>query len=108
FRPEMIGGAGAGSAGGGLRGGPDAPVDGDGTGLSAASESPVASAGAARGAPSNGPPLTLPGGLSLEEVERRYVEHTLAAAGGRVGEAARRLGLSRKAFWSLRKRLGLL
>jgi len=109
FRPEMIGGAGTGSAaGGGLRGAPAAPVDGGGTGPSAAPGSPVASPDTGGGPSSNGPPLTLPGGLSLEEVERRYVEHTLAAAGGRVGEAARRLGLSRKAFWSLRKRLGLL
>jgi DNA-binding NtrC family response regulator len=52
--------------------------------------------------------LRLPLGLSLEEVERRYIEATLEEVDGEVQEAARRLGVTRKVLWSRRKKHGLL
>jgi two-component system response regulator AtoC len=50
----------------------------------------------------------LPLGLTLEEVERRYIEATLAACDGQVARAAEELGVTRKVLWMRRKRLGLL
>ncbi|MDQ3557202.1 MAG: sigma 54-interacting transcriptional regulator [Gemmatimonadota bacterium] len=50
----------------------------------------------------------LPMGLSLAEVERRYIELTLAENGGNVAAAADQLGVSRKVLWQRRKRHGLL
>ena len=44
---------------------------------------------------------------SLEEVERRYIAATLQHARGNQTEAARLLGISRKALWEKRKRYGL-
>ena len=44
---------------------------------------------------------------TLDEVERRYIAATLHAARGNQTEAARLLGISRKALWEKRKRYGL-
>ena len=44
---------------------------------------------------------------TLEEVERRYIELTLAHARGNQTRAAAILGISRKALWEKRKRYGL-
>jgi two-component system, NtrC family, response regulator AtoC len=46
-------------------------------------------------------------GLTLDEVERRYLTAALAANHGELGELARRLGISRKTLWEKRKRYGL-
>jgi two-component system, NtrC family, response regulator AtoC len=51
--------------------------------------------------------LPVPRGLTLEEVERLYIEATLLEVGGSVNEAARRLGVSRKVLWQRRKRHGI-
>jgi transcriptional regulator with PAS, ATPase and Fis domain/tetratricopeptide (TPR) repeat protein len=42
------------------------------------------------------------------ELERRFMENALAAAGGRVAEAAQLLGLSRKGLFLKRRRRGLV
>jgi len=52
--------------------------------------------------------LALPLGLTLEEVERRYIEATLEACDEQVARAAEQLGVTRKVLWMRRKRLGLL
>jgi DNA-binding NtrC family response regulator len=44
---------------------------------------------------------------TLEEVEQRYIAATLRDARGNQTEAARLLGISRKALWEKRKRYGL-
>jgi DNA-binding NtrC family response regulator len=44
---------------------------------------------------------------TLDEVERRYIELTLRQTKDNQGEAARILGISRKALWEKRKRYGL-
>jgi DNA-binding NtrC family response regulator len=44
---------------------------------------------------------------TLDEVERRYIAATLRHARGNQTEAARLLGISRKALWEKRKRYGL-
>jgi DNA-binding NtrC family response regulator len=44
---------------------------------------------------------------TLEEVERRYIAATLQHVRGNQTEAARMLGISRKALWEKRKRYGL-
>lgn len=44
---------------------------------------------------------------TLEEVERRYIAATLRHVRGNQTEAARLLGISRKALWEKRKRYGL-
>jgi DNA-binding NtrC family response regulator len=44
---------------------------------------------------------------TLEELERRYIELTLRRTKDNQGEAARILGISRKALWEKRKRFGL-
>jgi Nif-specific regulatory protein len=57
--------------------------------------------------PGGGPPsVSLPLGLPLDEVTRRYVEATVEACGGSRTEAARRLGLGRNtvARWLAGKR----
>jgi transcriptional regulator with PAS, ATPase and Fis domain len=52
--------------------------------------------------------LRIPLGLSLEEVERRYIEEALAEDPRRdLAEVASRLGISRKTLWEKRKRYGL-
>ena len=53
---------------------------------------------------SDGVPL----GMTLEEAERRYIEATLDSVDGNVGEAAKRLGVTRKVLWNRRKKHGLL
>lgn len=56
--------------------------------------------------PANG--LALPTGLTLEEVERRYLESTIQAMEGTsLGEIADRLGISRKTLWDKRRRYGI-
>jgi len=75
-----------------------------------------AGSGSAAGLPSPGGPATaaapdtvrVPRGLTLEAVERLYIESTLRDVDGRVNEAAAQLGMTRKVFWARRKRLGLL
>ena len=44
---------------------------------------------------------------TLDELERRYVEIVLRQTRDNQGEAARILGISRKALWEKRKRFGL-
>jgi two-component system, NtrC family, response regulator AtoC len=51
--------------------------------------------------------LAVPFGLTLEKVERRYIEATLARKTTELGEVARCLGISRKTLWDKRKRWGL-
>lgn len=56
---------------------------------------------------SSEPFLVLEAGLSLEEVERRYVTATLRGRGyGELGQVANRLGISRKTLWEKRRRYG--
>jgi DNA-binding NtrC family response regulator len=45
--------------------------------------------------------------MTLEEVERRYIERVLHEEGGHVERAARRLGLSRSTLYEMIKRQGL-
>jgi len=42
------------------------------------------------------------------DLERRFIEHALTNAGGRVAEAAQLLGLSRKGLFLKRRRQGLM
>jgi len=51
--------------------------------------------------------VSLPLGLTLEEVERRYLEATLAARDAGQGMHAAGLGISRKTLWEKRKRYGV-
>lgn len=51
--------------------------------------------------------LTLERGLTLEEVERRYIAAALSQARSELGELAQRLGISRKTLWEKRRRYGL-
>ena len=51
--------------------------------------------------------LTFEPGLTLEEVERRYITAALAEARSELGDLARRLGISRKTLWDKRRRYGL-
>jgi DNA-binding NtrC family response regulator len=51
--------------------------------------------------------VTLPLGLTLEEVERRYLQAALGACEAGQGEHAARLGISRKTLWEKRKRYGV-
>jgi DNA-binding NtrC family response regulator len=46
-------------------------------------------------------------GLTLEEVERRYITATLSDGRSELGELAQRLGISRKTLWEKRRRYGL-
>jgi DNA-binding NtrC family response regulator len=52
--------------------------------------------------------LDQPLARALEELERRFIEHALSAAGGRVADAAQLLGLSRKGLFLKRRRCGLV
>jgi DNA-binding NtrC family response regulator len=47
-------------------------------------------------------------GLSLAEVEKEYIRHTLEELDGDIQRAAESLGISRKSLWERRKRHGLL
>jgi DNA-binding NtrC family response regulator len=51
--------------------------------------------------------LPVPRGLTLDEVERLYIEATLSEVGGSINDAARQLGVSRKVLWQRRKRHGM-
>jgi two-component system, NtrC family, response regulator AtoC len=51
--------------------------------------------------------LTFEQGLTLEEVERRYITAALSEARTELGDLARRLGISRKTLWEKRRRYGL-
>jgi DNA-binding NtrC family response regulator len=51
--------------------------------------------------------VTFEQGLTLEEVERRYITAALSEARTELGELARRLGISRKTLWEKRRRYGL-
>jgi len=66
---------------------------------------PTSSSAPAAGADGDG--VMMPRGLTLDEVERRYIQATLADTEGRIQEAADRLGVSRKVLWMRRKKLGL-
>ena len=55
--------------------------------------------------PSNAVPV--PRGLTLDEVERLYIEATLRDVGGSINAAAAQLGVSRKVLWQRRKRHGI-
>jgi DNA-binding NtrC family response regulator len=52
--------------------------------------------------------LDQPLGQAIREVEEHFIDHALAATGGRVTEAAGILGLSRKGLFLKRRRRGLL
>lgn len=53
------------------------------------------------------PGLTVPFGLGLDEVERRYIEATLDRAGpGDLAGVADTLGIARKTLWEKRRRYG--
>jgi DNA-binding NtrC family response regulator len=58
-------------------------------------------------APTEGSDRALARRPTLDEVERRYIAATLRHARGNQTEAARLLGISRKALWEKRKRYGL-
>jgi transcriptional regulator with PAS, ATPase and Fis domain len=45
---------------------------------------------------------------AMAELERRFIKHAMAAAGGRVADAAQLLGLSRKGLFLKRRRQGLI
>jgi two-component system, NtrC family, response regulator AtoC len=57
-------------------------------------------------APADG--IHIAGGLTLDEVERLYIDDTLRRLGGNVNQAAQVLGVSRKVLWQRRKRHGML
>jgi DNA-binding NtrC family response regulator len=57
--------------------------------------------------PAPGTAVTFPRGLTLDEVERRYIEATLQELGGSVESAARQLGISRKVLWQRRRKHGI-
>jgi two-component system response regulator AtoC len=52
--------------------------------------------------------VVLPRGMTLDEVEKRYIEETLADTRGNVAAAASRLGVTRKVLWARRRKHGLL
>jgi two-component system response regulator AtoC len=58
--------------------------------------------------PADGDAFAIPRNLTLADVERAYIEATLAACDDRVQQAAEILGISRKNLWEKRKRYGLL
>jgi two-component system, NtrC family, response regulator AtoC len=51
--------------------------------------------------------IPIPRGLTLDEVERLYIEATLKELGGNINVAADQLGVSRKVLWQRRKKHGL-
>jgi DNA-binding NtrC family response regulator len=52
--------------------------------------------------------LDQPLARAMEDLERRFIEHAMAASGGRVADAAQLLGLSRKGLFLKRRRRGLV
>ena len=65
----------------------------------------LAPAGAAPAPVTNA--LQVPRGLTLDEVERMYIEATMNDLGGSVSAAAEQLGISRKVLWQRRKKHGM-
>jgi DNA-binding NtrC family response regulator len=67
---------------------------------------------AVEAAPSNGHHspngYAIPTGLSLADVEKEYIRHTLAHYDGDIQRSAESLGISRKSLWERRKKHGLL
>ena len=63
-------------------------------------------------APGNGHPASngfaMPTGLSLADVEKEYIRHTLEHYDGDIQRSAESLGISRKSLWERRKKHGLL
>lgn len=59
------------------------------------------------GAAGDGAGVRIPLGLTLAEVERRYLDATLKDDDGTINEMAKRLGVSRKVFWQRRRQYGL-
>ncbi|HET6764278.1 MAG TPA: sigma-54 dependent transcriptional regulator [Longimicrobiaceae bacterium] len=51
--------------------------------------------------------IAVPRGLTLEDVEKLYIEATLDELDGSITAAARQLGISRKVLWQRRKRHGI-
>ena len=51
--------------------------------------------------------ITLPPGLTLDEVERRYLRFALERGPAELREVAESLGMSRKTLWEKRRRFGL-
>jgi transcriptional regulator with PAS, ATPase and Fis domain len=51
--------------------------------------------------------LDQPLGSAIEQLERQFIAHAMDLSGGRVTEAAARLGLSRKGLFLKRRRQGL-
>ncbi len=56
----------------------------------------------------NGDAYPIPKNLTLADVEKAYIQATLAACGNHIQQAAEILGISRKNLWEKRKRYGLL
>ncbi len=52
--------------------------------------------------------LDQPLALAVRELEQKFIEHAMQAAGGRVADAAHQLGLSRKGLFLKRRRSGML
>ena len=55
----------------------------------------------------NGPASQDDGNLTLEQLERRQIERVLTAQGGRVAEAAKRLGIPKSTLYQKLKTLGI-
>jgi DNA-binding NtrC family response regulator len=53
------------------------------------------------------PTVPMPGGGTLDELEKQAILNTLEAVGGNKAEAARRLGISEKSIYNKMKRFGL-
>ena len=51
--------------------------------------------------------ISIPRGLTLDEVERLYIESSLRDQGGSVEGTARQLGISRKVLWQRRRKHGM-
>ena len=71
---------------------------------------PCDSAGMVSARRDGAPAITMPGAdaASLEEVERKTIIRTLAAAGGNKSEAARRLGITRRTLHQKLKKYGMM
>jgi transcriptional regulator with PAS, ATPase and Fis domain len=52
--------------------------------------------------------LDQPLALAVRELEQKFIDHALQAAGGRVADAAQLLGLSRKGLFLKRRRRGMI
>ena len=65
---------------------------------------------AAAGIPEPGVRIRLdqPLARALGELEKRFIEHAMESAGGRVADAAQLLGISRKGLFLKRRRQGLV